>query len=34
MNNQFWKAPSLGEVLRQLPFMRGQSQQVIDFFIK
>jgi hypothetical protein len=29
-----WKAPSLGEVLRQLPFMRGQSQQVIDFFIK
>ncbi|WIA16848.1 hypothetical protein OEZ85_013781 [Tetradesmus obliquus] len=29
-----WKAPSLGEVLRQLPFMRGQSQGVIDFFIK
>eukprot|EP00882_Tetradesmus_deserticola_P034034 GHRQ01038931.1.p1 GENE.GHRQ01038931.1~~GHRQ01038931.1.p1 ORF type:complete len:508 (+),score=242.21 GHRQ01038931.1:112-1524(+) len=29
-----WKAPSLGEVLRQLPFMRGQSQQVVDFFIK
>jgi hypothetical protein len=29
-----WKAPSLGEVLRQLPFMRGESQQVIDFFKK
>lgn len=29
-----WKAPSLAEVLRQLPFMRGHSQAVIDFFLK
>ncbi|KAF6264741.1 hypothetical protein COO60DRAFT_18214 [Scenedesmus sp. NREL 46B-D3] len=29
-----WKAPSLGEVLRQLPFMRGQGQRVVDVFIK
>lgn len=29
-----WKAPSLSEVLRQLPFMRGQSTLVLSFFIK
>lgn len=29
-----WRAPSLSEVLRQLPFLRGQPQAVLDFFIK
>ena len=29
-----WKAPTLREVLRQLPFMSGQPQQVVDFCVK
>eukprot|EP00878_Enallax_costatus_P024415 GHUV01026053.1.p1 GENE.GHUV01026053.1~~GHUV01026053.1.p1 ORF type:complete len:446 (+),score=124.99 GHUV01026053.1:140-1339(+) len=29
-----WKAPSLREVLRQLPFMREQPEQVVDFFVR
>ena len=29
-----WKAPSLREVLRQLPFMREQPEQVVDFFLR
>jgi hypothetical protein len=29
-----WRAPSLLEVLRQLPFMRGQPQRVLDFLVR
>jgi len=29
-----WKAPGLMEVVKQLPFMRGQGRAVISFFIK
>lgn len=29
-----WRAPSLMEVLRQLPFLRGQPPGMVDFFVK
>jgi hypothetical protein len=29
-----WRAPSLMEVLRQLPFLRGQPQSVLEFFVR
>jgi hypothetical protein len=29
-----WRAPSLMEVLRQLPFLRGQPEGMVDFFVK
>lgn len=29
-----WRAPSVLEVLRQLPFMRGQPQSVLEFFLR
>ena len=29
-----WRAPSVLEVLRQLPFMRGQPQSMLEFFLR
>ncbi|KAF8065728.1 NHX8 [Scenedesmus sp. PABB004] len=29
-----WRAPGVGEVLRSLPFMRGQAPAVLDFLLK